>query len=144
MISSFKGEFSFLSNMYPVVLEVRGMTFTCSEAVYMAAKCANPEDRLQFQGVDGYVAKRLGRKVTLRADWNDARLDVMRKVLKLKFAPGTALAEKLKATGEEVLEEGNTWNDRFWGVCNGQGQNHLGKLLMERRSELIREPTSHS
>ena len=35
-----------------------------------------------------------------------------------------------------VKIEGNTWNDTFWGVCNGQGQNWLGKILMLVRSEL--------
>jgi predicted NAD-dependent protein-ADP-ribosyltransferase YbiA (DUF1768 family) len=42
----------------------------------------------------------------------------------------------LKATGDEELVEGNWWNDTFWGVCNGVGENNLGKLLMKIRAEL--------
>ena len=38
--------------------------------------------------------------------------------------------------GEEYLEEGNTWHDTYWGVCNGKGKNKLGKILMQVREEL--------
>ena len=40
------------------------------------------------------------------------------------------------ATGDAELVEGNTWNDTYWGVCNGVGHNHLGKILMQVRQEL--------
>lgn len=46
------------------------------------------------------------------------------------------LREKLLATGDAELVEGNTWGDRFWGVCNGVGQNWLGRLLMQVRDEI--------
>ena len=53
-----------------------------------------------------------------------------------QFDPGTELGEKLKATGDGQIVEGNTWGDTFWGVCGGRGQNWLGRLLMERRALL--------
>ena len=43
---------------------------------------------------------------------------------------------KLLETGNEHLEEGNTWGDRIWGTVNGVGQNRLGKILMRVREEL--------
>ena len=46
------------------------------------------------------------------------------------------LADCLVDTGDQPLIEGNTWGDRFWGVCGGTGMNHLGRLLMEVREEL--------
>jgi ribA/ribD-fused uncharacterized protein len=137
VVENFKDPpFEFLSNMFPCELHVRGLRFTCSEAVFAAAKCADPADRVRFVGVDGYTAKRLGRQVRLRPDWDAVKVDVMRKVLRLKFAPGSALAQRLLDTGDAELIEGNWWNDRFWGVCKGEGLNQLGKLLMERRAEL--------
>ena len=53
-----------------------------------------------------------------------------------KFKQNPELKQKLLETGNQELIEGNTWNDTFWGVCNGQGQNWLGKILMLVRSEL--------
>jgi len=46
------------------------------------------------------------------------------------------LKQMLLDTGDQELVEGNTWNDTFWGVCRGEGQNNLGKILMKVRMEL--------
>lgn len=86
-------------------------------------------------------AKRLGRKATLRLDWEKVKLTIMEDLLRQKFA-WKELKEKLLSTGDEELVEGNTWSDTFWGVCNGKGENHLGKLLMKIREEL-KEKQSH-
>lgn len=45
------------------------------------------------------------------------------------------LQEKLLATGDAYLEEGNTWGDRIWGTVDGQGENRLGQILMQVREE---------
>ena len=34
----------------------------------------------------------------------------------------------------EELVEGNYWGDTFWGICNGEGTNWLGILLMAERA----------
>jgi ribA/ribD-fused uncharacterized protein len=86
----------------------------------------------------GREAKKFGRKVKLRDDWNDVRLQIMGEVVLTKFVVNKDLRDKLIATGQRELIEGNTWHDTFWGVCNGKGGNHLGKILMEVRSMLIR------
>jgi predicted NAD-dependent protein-ADP-ribosyltransferase YbiA (DUF1768 family) len=64
----------------------------------------------------------------------------MRFGLALKFSD-PVLREMLLDTGDAILEEGNMWNDTFWGIDlnTGKGQNHLGRLLMERRAELNNE-----
>ena len=66
----------------------------------------------------------------------------MARVIRLKFTQHPVLAARLLQTGEEELIEGNTWNDRFWGQCQGVGENHLGRLLMELRTALRKEVTS--
>lgn len=131
-IDMFRNDYYFLSNMYPCDVVYGGVLYTCAEAAFQAAKC--PARAKEFVGLDGKAAKRLGRKVPLRPDWDGQRLRVMREILAAKFGQNPGLDSKLAATGDAELVEGNTWNDRFWGVCDGTGENHLGKLLMERRS----------
>jgi predicted NAD-dependent protein-ADP-ribosyltransferase YbiA (DUF1768 family) len=48
---------------------------------------------------------------------------------------------KAASPGEAPLIEGNTWNDRYWGVCRGTGKNRLGQILMRIRSEIRQETT---
>lgn len=136
IVGPFDGEFAWLSNFFPCKLEFEGLTFDNSEAAFQAAKCLNPIERTKFVGLAAGKSKRLGKKVELRPDWNDIRIDVMREVLRAKFGQNKDLAEKLVATGDAELIEFNNWRDSFWGVCNGKGQNNLGKLLMQVRKEI--------
>lgn len=145
MINCFDGEFAFLSNFYESPIKYNGtVTMPTVEHYFQAAKAAEPLDFLKIAAADTPgKAKRLGRKCKLRADWEEKKIDVMRQALKLKFADPT-LKAKLIATGDEELVEGTTWHDRFWGVCNcekcqGHGENHLGRLLMELRNEYMEE-----
>lgn len=135
-IDSFRGEHDYLSNFYSCPVEYDGLTYQNTEAAFQAAKCANRNEREKFVSLSPGQAKKLGRKVDLREDWETVKIDVMRDVLKSKFSLNSELREKLIATGDVELIEGNHWNDRFWGVCRGKGQNHLGKLLMELREIL--------
>lgn len=131
------GTHSPLSNFYPSPFELDGHTWPTVEHYFQAAKSANPDGyhRVREAPTPGQ-AKRLGRGVALRADWEEVKLDVMREALAAKFAPESPLAAWLLDTGDALLVEGNTWNDRQWGVCDGVGRNWLGVLLMARRAEL--------
>ena len=86
--------------------------------------------------MDPSTAKREGRRVTLRPDWEEVKYQVMYEICCAKFTQNRELREILLATGDEYLEEGNTWGDRIWGTVNGQGNNWLGKILMQVREEL--------
>ncbi len=61
----------------------------------------------------------------------------MEHLLRQKFTTHAGLRQQLKATRPRPLVEENTWGDTFWGVSKGQGENHLGRLLMRIRDELI-------
>ena len=135
-IDSFRDEHDYLSNFYSCPVEYDGLTYQNTEAAFQAAKCVDRNEREKFVSLSPGQAKKLGRKVDLREDWETVKIDVMRDVLKSKFSLNSELREKLIATGDVELIEGNHWNDRFWGVCRGKGQNHLGKLLMELREIL--------
>jgi ribA/ribD-fused uncharacterized protein len=134
-ITSFSKEHRFLSNFDYAPLTVLGIPFLSSEAAYMACKTLDIETRKTFSNVTPLIAKRMGRRLTLRPGWDDGILKVecMELCLRSKFGNNPELAKKLAETGNAKLIEGNTWNDTFWGVCRGRGENMLGKLLMEVR-----------
>ena len=62
----------------------------------------------------------------------------MEDIVRAKFTQNQELKQQLIGTGDAYLEEGNTWHDTCWGVDlkTGEGQNHLGKILMKVRQEL--------
>lgn len=133
-INVFKGDNAFLSNFYVAPVIYDGIRFENSEAAFQAAKC--PERMREFCGLSPQAAKRLGRRVEMRPDWDAVKYDVMYQVCKAKFTQNQDLLDKLLATGDAELVEGNTWGDQVWGVCDGVGENNLGKTLMRIRSEL--------
>ena len=138
-ITSFSGEYRFLSNFWPSPIEVGSVVFPTVEHAYQAAKFSRDlSDRGQRQAAFARLptpgmAKREGRGIKLRADWDRVKLPIMRGLIALKFFENDLLIHLLCATGERELIEGNSWRDTYWGVCNGIGQNNLGKLLMRER-----------
>lgn len=138
MIDSFTEEYRFLSNFYPCCVQLDGKTYISTEHAFQAAKTLDPHEREEIRKTTSPGrAKRLGRKVKLRKDWESIKIDVMHGLLQQKFKKGSPLADLLLKTGTQDLVEGNTWGDTFWGVCRGKGKNHLGKLLMLVRQELL-------
>lgn len=136
MIDKFRGKYWFLSNFYESPIEDENITYPTVEHYFQAQKTLNREEKLKIaKATKPAKAKKIGRQVNLRKDWEDIKLQVMEKALRLKFQ-NPDLCEKLIATGDEELVEGNPWGDRYWGVCNGSGKNKLGKLLMKIRKEL--------
>ena len=133
-ITEFKGRNFFLSNFYTAPVFYQGIRFENNEAAFQAAKC--PERMKDFCGLNPSRAKALGRRVKLRPDWEEVKYDIMYQVCKAKFLQNGDLLGKLIATGGAELIEGNDWGDRIWGVCNGVGENNLGKILMRIRNEV--------
>ena len=137
MISSFTGEYRWLSNFWPAETEFEGVVYPTSEHAYVAAKTLDPQSRLEISKISTATrVKRMGRMIVLRPNWDEIKLDVMRQIVRSKFTSDSKLIAMLVATGNEELVEGNYWGDTYWGVCRGQGSNHLGILLMHLRSEL--------
>lgn len=142
MIDSFRKEYRFLSNFFPAVVWLDRKHYVTVEHAYQASKTLNKEERRAISACNTPgQAKRLGRRVTLREDWNEVKLSVMSDLVAQKFEDPT-LRKLLLATGKELLIEGNTWNDTYWGMCRGVGANHLGKILMEVRAEARAEARS--
>ena len=143
MINKFKGEHEWLSNFYPCPISYRMVVYPSVEHAYQASKTLVLSERIRIKNTHyaGDAKKMGGPKekggiVTLRPNWDGIKLQIMEYLLRQKFAI-PALRDRLIATGSQELIEGNWWGDTFWGVCKGNGENHLGKLLMKIRSELV-------
>lgn len=137
MIQKFSGSYKWLSNFAPVEIELDGRIFLSVEHAYVSAKNDN-ETWKSICTDDTYTAaqiKQLGRDVVLVDDWDIKRLEVMRYCIFQKFYQ-EPYKSKLLATMDQNIQEGNTWEDKFWGIDlkTGVGENHLGRLIMEARS----------
>lgn len=135
-ILSFQGEFRWLSNFWPADVCLEGVHYDTVENAYQAAKCWNIADRLPFQTDTPGQAKRRGHAIQVREDWEEIKLQVMSDLVFQKFNNNQELRKKLLDTETCIIIEGNTWNDRFWGVCRGRGENHLGRIIMQTRTAI--------
>lgn len=130
----FRDDFYFLSNMYPCPVVVDGIEYSCSETAFQAQKTFNASERKMLINLDGFAAKKAGKHVTLRPDWESVKILIMEAVVRAKFEQHPELMIKLHDVAGTICED-NSWGDTFWGVCNGNGENHLGKILMKIRDE---------
>ncbi len=135
-IKEFRGKYYFLSNFSNAPVEYNGITYLNNEAAFQSMKTMNIRKREQFANLDPSTAKRKGRNVILRNDWEKVKEQIMYEICKNKFSQNEDLKIKLLETGDQYLEEGNTWGDKEWGTCKGVGKNKLGKILMRVRDEL--------
>jgi len=137
-IREFRGEHRFLSNFWPANVLLDGESYPTVEHAYQAAKTTDAQmrRRIRFMTAPGKV-KKLGSGLALRPYWHQLKLTIMYELLKQKFDDShPVLRDLLRDTGSRPLIEGNSWGDVFWGVCDGVGDNNLGKLLMRVRDEL--------
>ena len=135
-IDSFSCEYAFLSNFYPSPLTYEGISYPTVEHAFQAQKTFDETERKKIaQCKKPGRAKGLGRKVKLRQDWESVKVGIMTEIIRIKFESDEELKTLLLETGTAKLIEGNTWNDRFWGVCGGKGKNWLGRILMQIREE---------
>jgi len=142
MITSFRGEYRFLSNFWLSPITYGELRYMTVEHAYQAAKTVIPAEREYVRVAPTPAsAKRRGHAVTRRTDWDwyAVRIFIMEELLRLKFSD-PLLRARLLATREAELIEGNAWGDRFWGCVphagGWVGDNHLGRLLMKIREEL--------
>ena len=139
MIEQFQGEYRWLSNFTAVPIRGTEYTYPSVEHAYVSAKSDNPQWKIicAHGNHSAGALKKLGQRVHIRPDWPTFKLRVMEVALRQKYnqEPFKSL---LRATGDELIQEGNYWNDRFWGVClkTGQGENRLGRMIMQIREEL--------
>jgi len=147
-ITSFRNDHAFLSNFHNSVFSENGKVFANVEQYFQYRKAVMFNDketaRLILGNPDPRSAKILGKRVKGfdQDKWRENALIIMLDALRLKFGQNPTLKAKLLATGSSTLIEGNEWNDTYWGVCRGKGENHLGKHLMRIRTSFQKEVES--
>ena len=142
-ITEFKNDYTFLSNFYPSYILFEGLVYPTVEHAYVAAKTFDNVFKIMIAELPGHrvgYAKKLGRNIELRPNWEKIKVPIMRELLLKKFKVGL-FKEQLLKTDNKILIEGNHWHDNFWGSCvcqkcGDRGQNILGLLLMDTREEL--------
>jgi ribA/ribD-fused uncharacterized protein len=138
-VKGFFNEWRPLSNFWyaPVVFEDK--MYNSSENAYQAAKTLDKDSKIPFFNCTPGQAKKLGQKLEIRKDWDQVKVAIMYHIVYSKFSHNLNLEELLLSTGNGYLEETNNWGDTFWGVCNGNGLNNLGEILMNVRYRLMME-----
>lgn len=135
-ISEFRNQYYFLSNFYECPVSYNGITYRNAETAFQAQKTLDIDIRKQFSKMSANEAKKQGKRISLREDWEDIKVDIMRDIVLAKFKQNPELLDKLIETDGMYLIEGNNWGDRTWGMVGNKGMNLLGNILMEVREIL--------
>lgn len=143
MIKQFIGPYAFLSNFHPSPITFEGIEFPTVEHAFQAAKSNDLETRKKIAALStpGKAKRAGGRRGIIQdfdqVSWESKKITVMEQLCRLKFE-NPELRALLKATGDQELQEGNSWNDTFWGVSlkTGRGHNHLGLILQRIRNAI--------
>lgn len=142
-ILQFKGTYRFLSNFYRSPIVYREDVYKTAEHLFQALKTTDFAIREIIRKISlPGNAKKFGRTVELRDDWENKEDNAMLLVLRLKFSQNEKLKRRLLKTGKRLLKESNYWHDNYWGDCfcprcrKIEGKNKLGKTLMRVRKEL--------
>lgn len=141
-----------LSNFYNGSMKMDNMTFVTSEHCYQWHACTEMlrDDIAEkvFHARTPKEAKQLASEVKLGSNvWGTKRDDVMRNVIRAKAASNKEFRDELLNSGDKLLVESSP-SDTYWasGLDHRTtlttdpsyypGQNTLGKILTEVRSEL--------
>lgn len=149
------------SNWHPATFTLKGETFDCSEQYMMWAKAMLFGDtaiaaRILRTRNNPQKQKLLGRAVSGfdATVWDEASFGLVLEGCVAKFEQNPRMLKNLLDTGDAVLVEASPY-DPIWGVKldmddpkildpkNWQGQNRLGKVLMEVRERLKGTDLSH-
>lgn len=139
IILHFRGDFEYLSNFAPSIILAPTL-----EHHFQAAKATNSKDYTYVMCAETPgEAKKRGRQIVIRKDWNDVRLSIMQICITRKFLQDNFRTKLIATKGMELIE-GNYWHDNYWGYClcdkcsETTHLNHLGRILMSERSAIIK------
>lgn len=146
VIDRFQGDYRWLSNFEPVDVVFEAEIYPSVEHAYVAAKTVDRNLRKTIAVLSSPgAAKRAGRSLKLRPDWEMVKLVVMEDLIRQKFLH-VRLRKLLMSTVGMTLIEGNTWGDQFWGMTwqdgaipGWVGENHLGKIIEKVRAEWMEQ-----
>ena len=138
-----------LSNMFPVTITYKGMTFYGVDhlfhyLLYYQHPDIQSKIMKKAKGIcANYQAKKISEenKELIKDITDSQQINLLKKCMRLKYEQSEHCRNYLKDTKDKELVEYAFWNDTFWGCIlkNGkyEGENHTGKILMELRKELL-------
>ena len=135
-ILGFSGDYRWLSNFAPVGIILDDVEYPSVEHAYVAAKCNDISDRHVILGMPAGQAKRYGKMIAIAPWFEENKVNIMNEFLWQKFLTEPYMS-LLVGTDGRYIEETNIWGDKFWGVCDGVGENRLGILIMQIRDSLV-------
>ncbi|MCO6500259.1 MAG: NADAR family protein [Vicingus serpentipes] len=138
VIAGFRGEYRWLSNFEKCDILYKGIIYKSTEAAYQAQKTMDIKTRYIFAKLDARESKTLGKQIIVRPDWDLIKVSVMEDICRIKFNL-PQFKSRLVDTGKMEIVESNYWGDTFWGICDGIGENRLGKIIMKIRNEIIED-----
>jgi ribA/ribD-fused uncharacterized protein len=131
------------SNLYKRDIEFEGETFATAEHAYQAGKARKPSVRKWLMSAPSPSLLAMAAHGLyvwdISPEWSKVKFERMKRILVAKYTQHEDLKVLLLGTGNARLVESATVNNavnRLWGEVKGVGQNKLGQLLMEVRSEL--------
>lgn len=123
------------------MLEWKGKLYPTSEHAYHSEKFEDEKLKEELRNTrSAHDSQKFANanKDKRRSDWDDVKLGIMKEILKEKVLQHPYVMKKLIDSGQKELVE-DSWRDNYWGWGpNKDGENHLGKLWMEVRDELVR------
>jgi ribA/ribD-fused uncharacterized protein len=146
-------EYKEFSNLHEAPIQIEGITFPTVEHYFQWAKAkqfgdAGAQAKI-LKTASPKTVKSLGKKVTPfdAGQWDERKDQVMRTAVKAKLMQHPEILKKLRDTGDRLIGEADP-RDKYWGIGTSadtsfakqperwKGQNKLGKILMELRTEL--------
>jgi hypothetical protein len=141
MITKFSGSYRWLSNFAPCLIFIDGVTYPSVEHAYMSKKSNDESWKIYCSTTQSPIqVKEASKTIKLIDSWELQKVDIMLQCLRQKYNQEPYRTNLIK-TGDLYIQEGNYWNDQFWGVDirTGEGKNNLGKLIMFIREELKKD-----
>lgn len=134
------GEFEYcFSNFAAFSVVWRDRTWTTSEHAFQAAAFDDVEIIEEIsKATSAHTAYKLAfkNKDKIRSTWESEKYGVMKEICRAKLEQHPYIQETLKKSGNAILIEDSP-KDSCWGRGeNWQGENNLGKVWMELRTEL--------
>lgn len=135
VISSFTGQYEFLSMTYNNPITIDGLTYTNAESAFWAQRVKDINARSKYTRLSGNKARAKALQATPIDDWEESKDQIMKHVLMIKFSDDK-LKKKLLETKGKRLNNINSYRDEYWGIYMGKGKNKLGRILESIRNEL--------
>lgn len=135
-ITKFRGDYNFLSTMYECDIRWLDLDFDCLESAIAASMTLDRDIQELIATMEVEKVQQLSKVFDVRDDWDDIKIPVVTKLTEIKFTSNIGLYNRLLATGGMEIIEGNDFYETFWGMCNGEGRNEYGKILMRLRRDL--------